>query len=342
MKSNLRVAYDELQAEAVKETRDAKHNDVANQELIEEEPIVAWPDLHEAALHGLAGAFVRVVLPYSEADALALLSLFLVAFGNIVGRGPHFTVEDRRHYLNLFCVLVGATGVGRKGTAWGRVERVVVTVDELWAHNCIAGGMSSGEGLIFSVRDAVYEEKQNKTTKQYETVMTDGGVEDKRLLVFEGEFASVLKAQGREGNTLSMVIRNLWDTGDARSMVKTSPMRTTGAHVSIIGHITPEELRSCLADAAESTNGYVNRFLLLCVRRRQFLPRGGSLMERELTPLKIAFRRALEFAQTTGEMSFDEDAWALWDSVYQRLESGRTGLLGKVTQRASPMVRRLA
>jgi hypothetical protein len=81
------------------------------------------------------------------------------------------------------------------------------------------------------VRDAVlYTKSINanvRSTGVDEVVIADKGVTDKRLLVFEGEFASVLRAQGREGNTLSMVIRNLWDTGDARSMVKTAPTRTS-------------------------------------------------------------------------------------------------------------------
>jgi hypothetical protein len=205
--------------------------------------------------------------------------------------------------------------------------------------------MSSGEGLIYHVRDAATKQKPIKAGGKSTGVNTvetvDQGVTDKRLMVFEGEFASVLRAQGREGNTLSMIIRNLWDTGDARSLVKNAPLRTTGAHVSIIGHITRDELRSCL-DAVESVNGYVNRFLWFCVKRDKFLPRGGRLSEEDFAPLKRRLRCALEFARQTAEMTLDDEAWELWDEAYIRLETGRTGLLGKVTQRASPYVRRLA
>jgi hypothetical protein len=160
-------------------------------------------------------------------------------------------------------------------------------------------------------------------------------------LVFESEFASVLRAQGREGNTLSMVIRNLWDTGDARSMVKNKPTRTTGAHVSIVGHITREELLNCLDDV-DSVNGYVNRFLWFVVRRSKFLPRGGRLSSEDLAPIINQLRDCADFTRTVGEMTFDEEAGALWDDVYIGLETGRTGLLAKVTQRASPYVLRLS
>ena len=304
-----------------------------------------WPELHPAALYGLVGDFVRIVSPHSKADPIALLVQFLCAFGNIIGRCAHFVAEADKHFTNIFLVLVGATGTGRKGTSWGQVKLAFDGLDEGWQRDCQAGGMSSGEGLLYHVRDAVTKQKPIKAggepTGVYGIEIVDQGVSDKRLLVFEGEFASVLRAQGREGNTLSMVVRNLWDTGDARSMVKNSPIRTTGALVSIIGHITQEELRSCLNEL-ESVNGYVNRFLWFCVKRARFLPRGGRLSGEDFAPVKRGLRRALDFACGVTEMGFDDGAWKLWEATYIRLETGRTGLLGKVTQRASPYVRRLA
>jgi hypothetical protein len=299
--------------------------------------------LHEAALYGLAGDFVRVVLPHSEADQVALLGSFLITFGNIIGRNSYFTVEDRRHHLNLFGVLVGATGAGRKGTAQGRVERVFSGLDEHWEKECVIGGLSSGEGLLYQVRDADSRRKRARAsgTNQMEQEATDEGVVDKRLLCVESEFAGVLRVQSRDGNTLSSYLRNLWDTGDVRSLVKNSPIRTTGAYVSILGHITREELRVCLTEV-EAANGYVNRFLWLCVRRGKYLARGGNLTDHEINPVKIALRRAIECAQEAGEMRLDDSTWLLWEKVYCRLESGRTGLFGKATQRAAPIVRRLA
>ncbi|MDQ3648903.1 MAG: bifunctional DNA primase/polymerase [Acidobacteriota bacterium] len=321
------------------------HSTVANDENASEHAVVAWPELHPAALHGLAGDFVHLVEPHSEADPVALLVQFLIAFGNMVGRTAHFITEADKHFTNIFAVLVGGTGTGRKGTAWGHVKRIFESLDIAWARDCIAGGMSSGEGLIYSVRDAVISQKLIKadghSTGVDGFVITDKGVTDKRLLVFEGEFASVLRAQGREGNTLSMVIRNLWDTGNARSMVKNAPTRTTGAHVSVIGHITRDELRSCL-DAVESVNGYVNRFLWVCTRRSKFLPRGGRISTENFAPIIRRLRAGVEHVRTVGEMSFDEAAGNMWDAAYIGLETGRTGLLGKVTQRASPYVLRLS
>ena len=79
---------------------------------------------------------------------------------------------------------------------------------------------------------------------EYKTVVIDDGVLDKRLFVIESEFANVLKVMAREGNTLSPVLRRAWDTGDLRTLTKNSPARATGAHISIIGHITRQENRA--------------------------------------------------------------------------------------------------
>lgn len=90
-----------------------------------------WPaSLAEEAFHGIAGEFVRLVRPETEADDAALLFSVLVALGSIIGRGPHYEVGGDRHYTNLFAVIVGQSAKARKGTSWGEVRRFVDLVDE--------------------------------------------------------------------------------------------------------------------------------------------------------------------------------------------------------------------
>jgi hypothetical protein len=243
------------------------------------------PEPSDKCFYGLARDFVRLVEPHTESDRMTLLVQFLTFFGVIVGRYAYFLPENDKHFTNLFCVIVGNTATGRKGTSLGRVKQAFQDIDADFQENCIVSGLASGEGLLYQVRDPIFAEKKNKKTGNYETVVVDKGVADKRLLVVEGEFAQVLRVQGREGNTLSAFLRNFWDNGTARNLTKNSPLKTTNAHVGIIGHITRTELIDCLEEV-EAANGYANRFLFVCGNRSKLLPFGGDVPENELRSLR--------------------------------------------------------
>ena len=126
----------------------------------------------------------------------------------------------------------------------------------------------------------------------YEEVETDPGVIDKRLLVYEAEFSSILKVAGREGNILSEILRKAWETGNLRNTVKNNPMKATGAHIAIIGHITIDELQRTLT-TTDAANGFGNRFLWLCVRRSKLLPDGGAFHTVNFNPLLTKLREVL-------------------------------------------------
>jgi Bifunctional DNA primase/polymerase, N-terminal/Primase C terminal 1 (PriCT-1) len=312
-------------------------------------PAYPWPEpLDEAAFHGLAGDFVKLVEPHTEADPAALLIQFLVAAGNVVGRSIYRRAEGARHFTNLFCTLIGRTGHGRKGSSWAQVQRPFYLLqDNDWIKTRKQTGLVSGEGLIWCVRDAIERKEpikeRGRYTGEYQIAQVDPGVADKRLLVMESEFAKVLIVAGREGNTLSQIIRQAYDGDDLQSLNKNSPGRATGAHISIIGHVTDEELVRNLY-STEAANGFANRHLWLCVTRSKLLPRGGYLNDEHLHPLVARLDKAIAWAKARGdvELGFSEEAWKLWDEVYPILTGGRPGLLGAMLNRAEAQVLRLS
>ena len=303
-----------------------------------------WPEpMNKAAFQGLAGRFVRLIEPHSEADPVCILGQFLGAFSSAGGRSPHFTVEADRHSLNLYQVHVGKSSKARKGTSWGRARQAIVEADPDWSDH-IVHGLSSGEGLIHAVRDPIERRdpiKESGRVIEYQTVITDHGVEDKRLLVVEAEFASVLKVCDRPGNTLSPMLRMGWDSGNLGTLTRNNPLKATGAHISIIGHITTDELLRHL-DNTESANGFANRFLWFGVRRSKALPEGGSLEAHELAPVVAEVSDALAFAKNVGEIRRDSGARKIWHAVYEKLSEGKPGLLGAMIARGEAQVMRLA
>lgn len=307
--------------------------------------IQQWPaPPNPAAFYGLAGDITRAIEPHTEADPVALLVQTLAIFGNLIGRSAHFIAEASCHYLNLFVVLVGRTAKGRKGSSLEQTLRLMGSLDERWTAHCMRSGLSSGEGLIWAVRDPIEKQepiKEKGRVTGYQTVIVDEGVTDKRLLVTESELAQTLKVAAREGNTLSAVIRQAWDTGKLRTLTKNSPACATDAHISIIGHITRDELTRYL-NTTEASNGFANRFLWACVRRSKVLPEGGRLDEVDFGAIARRLRDAQDFASRVQEMRRDTEARALWYQVYEKLSDGKPGLLGAVTSRAEAQVMRLA
>jgi len=302
-------------------------------------PDIKWPTLNEDALYGLAGDIVRTIGPHTESDPAAILLQYLAIYGNRIGRSAYFTVESDRHYGNIFTVMVGASAKARKGTSYGRIKKLFKDADPSFLSP--PGGLVSGEGLVFHVRDIIHETIQDPKTGNSQQVCRDSGVTDKRLLVYESEFSSVLKVLKREGNTLSEILRQAWDSGDLNTLAKNSKTKATNAHISLIGHITKEELRKEINEVSYA-NGFGNRILWCLVKRSKYLPEGSQVPESEMNKLKIQIRKSIEFAHTVTELKRDEGARQHWQEIYKQLSEGKPGLAGAMASRAEAQVLRLS
>src|SRR5262249_58468078 len=140
-----------------------------------------------------------------------------------------------------FVILAGQSSRSRKGTSADRIRAIYKIADLDWADNCIHSGMSSGEGMIKPIRDAT------TALRRGQMVVTDPGVADKRMLLDEREFVEALVVMRREGNILSRMVREAWDCKEVLgTLTKTNTMRATEPYISIVGHITIEELRDML------------------------------------------------------------------------------------------------
>jgi hypothetical protein len=313
-------------------------------DFVAADPTAPWPVLSDDALYGLAGELVRLIEPATEADPVAVLAQFLVMFGSAAGGVPHYIAEATRHRLNLDIVLVGQTSKARKGSSEHQVRVPMQQADHEWATTRIGSGLSTGEGLIWAVRDPIYKTRSRLQKGQLviEQVTEDAGIADKRLLVIEPEFASTLRVLQRDGNTLSPVLRQAWDGATLRTLTKNSPAVATNPHISVIGHITREELAKELGQT-ERVSGFANRFLFICARRSKMLPNGGTIDAAALTALAERVRQALEFARDLGHpMLRNPEAAALWCEQYPGLSAGHPGLFGAVVGRAEAQVCRLS
>jgi Domain of unknown function (DUF3854)/Protein of unknown function (DUF3987) len=292
--------------------------------------LISLTGLGESAYHGFVGDFLRAVEPYTEASAAGILAHLLPAVGTIIGPGPHACGGDEQP-ARLNTMLVGGTASGRKGTARGPVNKLMLAVDdEFWTAQCVSG-LSSGEGLIQKVSDREYTDDYGN--KQTESV-------EKRLYVVEPEFSSVLAHIRREGNILSQVLRETFDSGDLGVLTR-KPLSAKGAHICITGHITPEELRRRFSEL-EMANGFGNRFLWFYSKSDRMLPDGRPISSKIFEKFAKRLKAALSFAQKQGRVERDEEAGELWQTVYPDLHSDKPGLQGAMVARGAPIILRIA
>jgi hypothetical protein len=315
-----------------------------------EPDILEWPTLQEDALHGFAGDFVRLATRKSEADPVAVLVTFLCWFAVEVGSRVFLRVGDTKHYARIMAAIVGDTSKARKGTSHGPVAKLfeglssLTSLSSLDRYQCARttpGPLSSGEGLIYAVRDPIEKPVHDRETRTTTSQVVDTGVADKRLMVVDEELGGALSCTKREGNTLSTVVRCAWDHGNLDPLTKTSKISATGAHIGITAHITRNELRRKLEEG-EAFNGFANRFLWVCARRNGLVPFPEPMPEKELWSLQRTLYDILVEAQTFTEMTISSESKSMWEHVYPIISSDHDGLAGAVINRGEAQVMRLS
>lgn len=295
-----------------------------------------------ALSHGIIGTFMDRVEEETEAHPVALAASFITAFGNCVGRSPHSMVGCTRHGVNLFTVVVGNTGTGRKGTGGDIVTHVLRYADQHWADFCQSPNLTSGEGVIDALRDRVVKlvPKRKTDIDDIEEVVVDKGVDDKRLLIVCSELASALHAARRENSTLSQTLREAWDGKTLRTMAKNNPRTATDPHLSIIAHVTRQELIKSIRDT-DVYGGLFNRCLFILSERARLLPHGGDL--EDLGEILDPIKARIDFARGVYRMTRSSGADRLWEREYGALTTATgSDVVSAVLSRAEPQVLRLS
>lgn len=282
-----------------------------------------WPTLHDAALYGLAGDIVRSIAPHTEADPAALLFTLLAAAGSMIGLGPHLRTGAAEQPARLNVVVVGNSSKARKGQSFSEIMAILREAEPETMNTILVSGLASGEGLVARLRDRDDEKSV-----------------EKRALVFEPEFARLLAVAGREGATVSAIVRDAFDRSVLEVNTRKDPIKANGVHVALVGHITHEELLSRLS-STEIANGFANRMLYVCARRAKHLPDGGRLPDSIVIVLGNRLREALTRARTFSEIRRSEEFSSAWKELYSTF-GDESGLFGTITARAETLTLRLA
>lgn len=300
------------------------------------------PKPDPACLYGLVGQAAEAGSEGTEANRFAIAANLIAYLSAAIGRAPCLPVGDTKHHARLFVLHVGRSGLGRKGDSAALVNRIDTALQKLdlnVAPHIHRGGLSSKEGLIALIQDS-YGEGEDAVA----------GVDDKRLLVRESEFANVLQQRHRSGNTLSMALRDAWDGVDMKPATRSKPLGVTDPHISIAAAVTPGELRALLGKQ-DLTNGFANRFLIFWAERDGKKPFPKATDQETVDLLAQEIKQVIEYCQghrtglnDTILMTFSPDAARLYAKLYKgELEDRTHGeRINALLERRAPMLLRLA
>lgn len=277
------------------------------------------PELGEDAKHGLAWDVVTALEPSTEADPNALMFLFLAMIGNYLGKGAYIYQGGAEHYGKVWPLLVGQSGLGRKGTATDVMQAFFRQLDADFMRANRHSGLSSSEGLIRLVADPDEKEiraMQKEAEEAGETFDPGLAAPDKRKLIMESEFAGVLGRARREGNTLSATVRDAYDNNALQTITSKNPLRADEHHITIVGSITPKELMDKLTDT-DVANGFANRFLTVFCHASKMLPRDAHQDKELIRDLVGQIDRAARRAKSVSSVVFTEAGGKVWDDFYE-------------------------
>ena len=288
------------------------------------------PELSEEGYQGFVGEFVKDMGPFTEATDACIIGQLLPAVGMMFGPRCHVWGGcEQPARINV--AIVGPTSSGRKGTGLVPTDLLMKeTDDDLW-DNQRKTGLSSGEGLIASVADIKHRDKDSN--QKIEIV-------EKRVLVVEPEFAKVMAQTKREGNILSPILRESYDSGNLSVMTR-DPLHARNAHICIIGHITPEELKKRFSEI-EMCNGFGNRFLWFYVKSEKLLPCAKRIPTKIIQGYAKRLRAIILFTSKHNRIVLSKEATIFYKKVYPILREDRPGFIGALTARGESIVLRLS
>jgi hypothetical protein len=259
--------------------------------------------------------------PRTDAGLEGLTVTSLVYLGALMGHQPSTFYGSREQHTNIMAMLVGASGKARKGTTVDLVRSALAQCTD--GVRGLKQSANSGEGLIALAAKA------------------DGAP----ILIEEEEFDRFLASKGREGSTLSSILRQAFDDIPLTSATAAKVVRADTHHIAMLGNVTDDEIRTSMA-RVDLKNGFANRILWTGVFPRDVKV---SVHDNALdTATRDSIRDAIKWAQTlhrplVGGVTHQMDAAArdLLAVAAERYNAG-VGLAPFLSRRLDTIAARIA
>jgi hypothetical protein len=259
---------------------------------------VGWPVLAASAFHGPIGEAVKGVEAHTEADPAAVLTTLLSYAGSLIGKDTFFELSGIEFRANLFMLIIGPTSIGKKGTSLHLAKKLLGTGHEVRE----LSGLASGESVI--------------------TELAEPNESSCNVLIIEEEFGRLLESAGRNGSTLSMHVRLLFDGNPLARRTVEGSSRVSDYHAGLLGHITPPELKLRLSQS-DQTNGLANRLMMIASYSPRIViwddqGRPGSNVGPAVRITNLA--SIATAGSKRGRIQISDDAWDLLSRIHLNRE----------------------
>ena len=267
---------------------------------------------------GPLGDLTRAIAPHVPWDPVAFHCQALATLGSYLGYAPHVVDGANARRANLFLAIVGGTASG-KGSSWAFADWLLGRVDEQWRADRVITAVGSGEGLLSKITDPVFT-----INPRGDEVLAIPGSPDKRVLYVEEELGALFNKMVVQ-ESVEKTITKAWDSGALETATKKESMRCATPHVSIVGHITPDELYDRL-DKRLMDNGFSNRWLYVLIKRTavvsrppapEAIPGVAGLADRVAEGVRRAVR------DMDGPVEFTPEAAAMFDATHEVMSRDR-------------------
>ncbi len=207
------------------------------------------PEIEEIAFANAFGFLAEELDAFTEGAKVGVMATLMAAFSAYLG--PHVRVETGRGTspLATWFVLIGKSGIGRKG-ATARISMPVINkaFPAFARHNVISGIPATGLGLM--------------------TTLNEHGGNPVFVLEEEGDtFISNAKRDVKVG----VYLRKGWDGEAIAHKTAKADFVVEEPHFGFVMHVQPKNW-GAISGSKDATGGTFNRFLAILVRKSKDVP----------------------------------------------------------------------
>ncbi|GAA3191824.1 YfjI family protein [Nonomuraea roseoviolacea] len=211
------------------------------------------PVISNEAFHGLFGRITDALDPYTEGSKVGVMVSLMSAYSAYIGYGPTVETGKGSSPLALWGVLVGRSGVGRKGTATGIARRVVDAAFASFAEESVVEGLpATGLGFITELADRAEGTLANPVW-------------------FIEEEGDALLSNARRDAKVGVYLRKAFDAQTIAHKTKMDDLRVRRPHLGLTMHVQPRNW-AAVAGGKDATGGTWNRLLPVWVQQSKTLP----------------------------------------------------------------------